>query len=262
MSGVSRVLQGELAREGRALERKLNELQGGILEVRMVPLEQVFDKLARLVRKIARDAGKELDLKVTGGDVELDKLIVEELSDPLMHLIRNAIDHGIERPEARVKAGKSRRGLIALDAVQKGNQVEIAVSDDGAGIDVERVRAVAVERGLVSASAAEELSQRELFNFLFTPGFSTASQVSELSGRGVGMDVVKTNIANLWGSSTSTPTWGAVRAGPSAFRRPWPSCGPFWSTPATTSTPSPSTACWRFWSSAPTRSGQSRGGSW
>jgi len=196
---AARALQGELLRETRTLERKLNELQGGILEVRMVPLDQVFDKLARLVRKIARDAGKELDFKVQGGDVELDKLIVEELSDPLMHIIRNAIDHGIERPDAREKSGKPRRGLVSMSAKQQGNHVVIEISDDGAGIDGDRVRQEAVARGLCTERAAAELSERELFNFLFVPGFSTARSITELSGRGVGMDVVKTNIANLSG---------------------------------------------------------------
>jgi two-component system chemotaxis sensor kinase CheA len=196
---AGRVLQAELSRETRTLERKLNELQSGILEVRMVPLEQVFDKLARLVRKIARDAGKELDFKVAGGDVELDKLIVEELSDPLMHLIRNAIDHGIERPERREALGKPRRGVVSMSAKQQGNHVVIDISDDGAGIDEEAVRQAAIRHELVTSRAAAELNRRELFNFLFLPGFSTASQVTELSGRGVGMDVVKTNIANLSG---------------------------------------------------------------
>jgi len=196
---AARALQGELAREARTLERKLNELQGGILEVRMVPLEQVFDKLARLVRKIARDAGKELDFRVSGGEVELDKLIVEELSDPLMHLIRNAIDHGIERPDVREAAGKSRRGVVAMNAKQQGNHVVIEISDDGAGIDPARIRREAVARGLTTERAARDMSVRELFNFMFVPGFSTAPSVTELSGRGVGMDVVKTNIANLSG---------------------------------------------------------------
>lgn len=189
----------ELAREGRALERRLNLLQAGILDVRMVPLGQVFDKLARLVRKVARDAGKEIDLRVAGADVELDKLIVEELSDPLMHLVRNAIDHGIEPVETRAQSGKPRRGLIALGALQKGNHVVIEVSDDGAGIDPEEIKAVAVRRQLLDPDAAVGLSPREVLELLFVPGFSTAVEVSELSGRGVGLDVVKTNIANLSG---------------------------------------------------------------
>jgi two-component system chemotaxis sensor kinase CheA len=181
------------------LERKLDELQKGILDVRMVPLGQVFDKLARLVRRIAREAGKEIDFSIAGGDVELDKLIVEELSDPLMHIIRNAIDHGIERPERREEGGKVRRGKVALRAHTQGAHVVIEIRDDGAGIDPERVKEVAVERGLITASQADELGARELLNLIFLPGFSTARSVSELSGRGVGLDVVKTNIAHLSG---------------------------------------------------------------
>jgi two-component system chemotaxis sensor kinase CheA len=165
----------------------------------MVPLEQVFDKLARMVRKIAREVGKEIDLHVQGGDVELDKLIVEELADPLMHLIRNAVDHAIEPPEQRARAGKPPAGQLHLTAAQKGNHVEIGVEDDGAGIDEDRVREVAVQRGLASAQAVREMSRREVMNLIFTPGFSTARQVTALSGRGVGMDVVKNNIANLSG---------------------------------------------------------------
>jgi two-component system chemotaxis sensor kinase CheA len=189
----------ELQREGRALERRLRELQSGILEVRMVPLSQIFDKLQRMVRKIAREVGKEVDFHVAGGDVELDKLIVEELSDPLMHLLRNAIDHGIEAPEARERAGKPRAGRVDLRAAQLGNAVEITVEDDGCGIDEERVGQVAVERGLAKAKELPALSRRELLNLIFVPGFSTAKRVTSLSGRGVGMDVVKNNIAALSG---------------------------------------------------------------
>ncbi len=189
----------ELQRETRTLERRLDELQAGILEVRMVPLSQVFDKLARMVRKISREVGKEIDFQVSGGEVELDKLIAEELSDPLMHLIRNAIDHGIEPAAGRERAGKPRAGRVALSARQRGNHVEIAVEDDGAGIDEERVRQVALQRGLVAAEALREMSRREVLNLVFVPGFSTARQVTALSGRGVGMDVVKSNIAALSG---------------------------------------------------------------
>ncbi len=190
----------DLHRDGRALERKLNELQAGILEVRMVPLSQVFDKLARLVRKASREMGKEVELEVSGGEVELDKLIVEELSDPLMHLVRNALDHAIEAPDDRERVGKRRAGRIGLSAAQRGNHVQIAVEDDGAGIDEERVREVAVERGLAPAAAVRELSRREAMNLIFVPGFSTARAVTDLSGRGVGLDVVKNNIARLSGT--------------------------------------------------------------
>lgn len=196
---ASQGLAAELHRESRILERKLDELQKGILEVRMVPLEQVFDKLARMVRRISRAEGKEIDFRVSGGEVELDKLIVEDLSDPLMHIIRNAIDHGIASPEARARAGKNRRGLVQLSARQQGNHVVIEIRDDGVGIDEEQVRRTAIERGLVSSSAARELSRREILNFIFVPGFTTTRKVSALSGRGVGMDVVKTNIARLSG---------------------------------------------------------------
>jgi two-component system chemotaxis sensor kinase CheA len=165
----------------------------------MVPVGQVFDKLARLVRRIAREAGKEIDFISTGGEVELDKLIVEELSDPLMHIIRNALDHGVEAPEARVAAGKPRRAVVTLRAEQKGNHVVIEVSDDGAGIDEHRVKEVALQKGLITQAQASEMGRRELLNLIFLPGFSTARNVSELSGRGVGLDVVKNNISNLSG---------------------------------------------------------------
>ncbi len=189
----------ELHRESRLLERKLNELQAGVLEVRMVPLGQIFDKLARMVRKVSRGVGKEVELQTSGADVELDKLIVEELSDPLMHLIRNAIDHAIEPPQAREQLGKPRAGTVRLEARQKGNHVELVLEDDGSGMDEARILEVAVQRGLVTEASAREMSRRELVNLIFVPGFSTARQVTALSGRGVGLDVVKNNIAKLSG---------------------------------------------------------------
>ncbi|MFY3745985.1 chemotaxis protein CheA [Anaeromyxobacter sp. Red801] len=197
--GRDPAVAAELQRTNRTLERRLEELQAGILEVRMVPLEQVFDKLSRMVRKLAREVGKDIDLRVSGGEVELDKLIVEDLSDPLMHLIRNAIDHGIEAPERRARAGKPPLGTVRLEATQQGNKVRIVVEDDGAGIDEDRIREVAVQRGLAAAGDVGALSRRELMNLIFVPGFSTARQVTSLSGRGVGMDVVKSNVAALSG---------------------------------------------------------------
>ena len=189
----------ELQREARALARRLDELQKGVLEVRMVPLGQVFDKLARLMRRLVRESGKEVTFDMSGGDVELDKLIVEELSDPLMHLLRNALDHGVERPETRTAQGKRARATIGLVARQQGNHVIIEVRDDGAGLDEARIREVAIERGLVSRDQTEEMDRRELLNLVFQPGFSTRRDVSELSGRGVGLDVVKTNLQRLSG---------------------------------------------------------------
>lgn len=189
----------ELQKESRALERRLDELQGAVLDVRMVPLGQVFDKLARLMRRLVRQSGKDVHFEVSGGDVELDKLIVEELSDPLMHLLRNALDHGVEAPDRRIAQGKDARGVIRLTAQQLGNKVQIEVGDDGAGMDETRIRQVAIERGLATHEATEELERRELLNLVFLPGFSTRKDVSELSGRGVGLDVVKTNLARLSG---------------------------------------------------------------
>ena len=189
----------ELQREARALSRRLDELQKGLLEVRMVPLGQVFDKLARLMRRLVRESGKDVRFEVSGGDVELDKLIVEELSDPLMHLLRNALDHGAERPEQRTSLGKPARATISLMARQQGNHVVIEVRDDGSGLDEDRIRQVALERGLVARQQTLEMEQRELQNLIFQPGFSTREDVSQLSGRGVGLDVVKTNLQRLSG---------------------------------------------------------------
>jgi two-component system chemotaxis sensor kinase CheA len=188
-----------LHRECRTLERKLGELQTGILEVRMVQLGQVFDKLNRVVRKISRESGKDIRFDISGAETELDKLIVEELSDPLMHVIRNCIDHGIEQPTERVRLGKPETGVIRLAAFQKGNHVVIEIEDDGAGIDERRLVAAAVSRGAIDPMVAAELSRREILNLIFLPGVSTRETATELSGRGVGMDVVKTNIGRLSG---------------------------------------------------------------
>jgi len=202
----------ELYRESRTLERRLDELRKGILEARMVPLSQIFDKLARLVRRIAGGSGKEIDFSIAGGEVELDKLIVEELSDPLVHIIRNAIDHGIEMPEVRQRHAKPRRGRVAVRAMQRGNQVVIEVSDDGVGLDHARIREVALRRGILPPEQINEMNAREVQNLVFLPGISTAPKVSELSGRGVGLDVVKTNIARMAGTIdiASEPSKGST----------------------------------------------------
>jgi two-component system chemotaxis sensor kinase CheA len=195
-SGYSGMLS-ELLKAAKGLERKLNELQKGVMEIRMIPVGQLYEKMGRIVRKISREQGKKVDLKTFGADTELDKLIMEDIADPLMHIIRNAIDHGIEPPDERRAAGKSERGIIKLSAYQKGNHVVIEVEDDGKGIDVERVRNKAVERGLISAT--DTLTDREAIDLIFLPGFSTSETISEISGRGVGMDVVKSNIAAVSG---------------------------------------------------------------
>ncbi|HUH01739.1 MAG TPA: chemotaxis protein CheA [Kofleriaceae bacterium] len=199
-----------LRHEVRALERKLTELQNGILEVRMVPLRQIFDKLSRVVRKVSRSVGKQIRLEINGGETELDKLIVEELSDPLMHIIRNAIDHGLETAAERIAAGKSEVGTISVRAFPQGNRVLVSVSDDGRGIDEHAVAAAALQRGLIDAAQVGDMTRRELHNLLFLPGMSTRAEATEISGRGVGLDVVKTNIANLSGiiDVSSTPGLG------------------------------------------------------
>ncbi len=189
----------ELHRVNRGFERRLEELQDGILDVRMVPLGQLFDKLARIVRQVAREHEKDVHLVVTGAETELDKLIVEELSDPLMHIIRNAIDHGIESPKVREIAGKSSTGTLALNAYQKGNHVLIEIEDDGQGMNEQLLLETAVRKGLLTKDSSTELSREEILNLIFTPGFSTRSQITDTSGRGVGMDVVKTNISRLGG---------------------------------------------------------------
>ncbi len=198
-SDGQRQLASEIMRLHRSFDRRLGELRDAILEVRMVPLGQVFDRLARVVRQISRDVGKEIRLVITGAETEIDKLIVEELSDPLMHMIRNAIDHGIEQAEEREKVGKPAAGTIALNAYQKGNHVMIEIEDDGGGIDEEALLEKAVAFGRISRADAGELSRQELLGLIFTPGVSTRERAGDLSGRGVGMDVVKTNLGKIGG---------------------------------------------------------------
>lgn len=195
-AGYSNMLS-ELLKAAKGLERKLNELQKGVMEIRMIPVGQLYEKMGRIVRKISKEQGKKVDLRVFGADTELDKLIMEDIADPLMHIIRNAIDHGIESPEERRKSGKSERGAIRLSSYQKGNHVVIEVEDDGRGIDVVKVKRKAIEKGLISPT--DNLSDREAVELIFLPGFSTSETVSEISGRGVGMDVVKNNIAAVSG---------------------------------------------------------------
>jgi two-component system chemotaxis sensor kinase CheA len=194
-----RRITAELLRLHRSFDRRLAEMQAGILEVRMVPLGQVFERLARVVRQIGREMGKDIRLVITGAETEIDKLIVEELSGPLMHMIRNAIDHGIEAAPRRVEVGKPVAGTIALNAYQKGNHVMIEVEDDGRGIDGEAVVDKAVRLGKISADDARELGREEILGLVFLPGLSTRSTVDDVSGRGVGMDIVKTNIGRLGG---------------------------------------------------------------
>ncbi|HXG57739.1 MAG TPA: chemotaxis protein CheA [Thermoanaerobaculia bacterium] len=205
-----RMLSHELTKVSRNLDRKLNELQKSVIETRMVPVGQIYSKLSRTVRKVARELNKEIELVLRGEDTELDKMMVEELTDPLMHIIRNALDHGIEPPEERLAAGKPAEGRVTLLAYQQGNSVVLDVKDDGRGIDPERVRQVAIKRGLIGEK--ETVDAVRAHELIFAPGFSTAATVSEISGRGVGLDVVKKNIQELKGTIDviSTPGEGTT----------------------------------------------------
>ena len=174
------------------------DLQEGVMKIRMVPINQIFSRFPRVVRDLQRELNKKIDLVIEGEDTELDKSVVEDLLDPIMHCIRNSVDHGIEAPEARTAAGKPETGTILLKASNEGNQIVIEIKDDGAGIDVEKVRKKAVDRGLIHPDKA--VTEQDAFNLIMQPGFSTADKISNISGRGVGLDVVKTMINNLKGT--------------------------------------------------------------
>lgn len=190
--GIIGPLAKDLADSAALLARTTNEIQESIMKVRMVPIGQVFDRFPRLVRDVAKARGKEVQLVISGAETDLDKTIVDEVGEPLMHLLRNSVDHGIEPPDVREQRGKSRAGTISLNAYHEGNQIIIEVSDDGGGIDLERVRARGIKQGLISSE--DRLTDREIIELIFTPGFSTAEVITDVSGRGVGMDVVRRNI--------------------------------------------------------------------
>ena len=175
------------------------DLQTSVMKTRMQPIKKVFGRFPRLVRDLARQLKKEINLELVGEETDLDKNLVEALADPLVHLVRNAVDHGIEMPEEREAAGKARSGRVVLSAEQEGDHILLSISDDGKGMDAEILRAKAVEKGLMDKDAADRLSETECFNLIFAPGFSTKTEISDVSGRGVGMDVVKTKISQLNG---------------------------------------------------------------
>ncbi|MGB9678648.1 MAG: chemotaxis protein CheW, partial [Thermoanaerobacteraceae bacterium] len=182
------------------LERITTNLHDAVMKVRMVPVERVFNRFPRMVRDLSHDLGKKINLNMYGTDTEVDRTVIDEIGDPLVHIIRNSIDHGIETPEERVKSGKSDTGTINLRAFHEGNHVIIEVSDDGAGIDIEKVKKKAVEKSLYSNEQINELSKEKILDILFKPGFSTSDKVTDVSGRGVGLDVVKNKIEALNGS--------------------------------------------------------------
>jgi two-component system, chemotaxis family, sensor kinase CheA len=182
--------------------RVLNDLQRAVMKIRMVPVEQLFRRFPRIVRDVARQCGKDVELVLSGQDTDLDKGILDSLAEPLTHLVRNAISHGIEPAEERTKRGKPARGVVRLDAYHQGNQVIVEVIDDGQGIDIEKVRAQAIVTGLTTSAEAGRLTDMQVLDFIFRPGFSTAEKVTEISGRGVGMDVVQSVIQRMKGTVT------------------------------------------------------------
>ena len=186
--------------------RITDQLQEEVMRIRMLPVANVFNKFPRLVRDLARKAGKQVELVIRGEDTELDRSVIEEISDPLIHLLRNAVDHGVELPADRLAAGKSERGTILLTARHEESHIVLTIEDDGRGIDAERVKAGAVQKGLITEAEAAALSTEEAVDLIFRPGLSTAKVVSDISGRGVGMDIVRTNIERLNGS-VLVETW-------------------------------------------------------
>jgi two-component system chemotaxis sensor kinase CheA len=189
-----------LAQAAAELDRVADEMQGAVLSMRMQPVGRLFQRFPRIVRDLARQLGKEVDLVTEGEGTDLDRSLVEALADPLIHLLRNALDHGLEMPDERLKAGKSRRGTVRLSASQRGERIVIAVSDDGRGMNPEVLKRKAVEKGVIDEAQAARLTETECYELIFRPGFSTAAQISDISGRGVGMDVVKTRVAELGGT--------------------------------------------------------------
>ncbi|MGP8307295.1 chemotaxis protein CheA [Vibrio sp. YIC-376] len=176
------------------------DLQGAVMKTRMQPIKKVFGRFPRVVRDLARNLNKDIVLEMRGEETDLDKNLVEALADPLIHLVRNSVDHGIEMPDDRVKAGKSQTGKVILSASQEGDHIELAIVDDGGGMDPNKLRGIAVKRGMMDEDAAARLTDKECFNLIFAPGFSSKEKISDISGRGVGMDVVKTAINTLNGS--------------------------------------------------------------
>jgi two-component system, chemotaxis family, sensor kinase CheA len=189
---------GSLKTVAEEMERLASGLRDTMMGIRMVPIGTLFGRFRRLVHDLSHDLGKEVDFVTSGEETELDETVIERLADPLVHLIRNAIDHGLEDPARRVASGKSTRGRVRLSAIHTGSEVAISIADDGAGLNAERIRAKAEEAGLIAPDA--KLAERDLYQLVFHPGFSTAKEVTSLSGRGVGMDVVKSTIENLRGS--------------------------------------------------------------
>ncbi|CAG8998367.1 MAG: hypothetical protein CENE_00313 [Candidatus Celerinatantimonas neptuna] len=189
----------EVAKATANLDVVTADLQGAVMKTRMQPIKKVFGRFPRVVRDLARNLKKEIKLELIGEETDLDKNLVEALADPLVHLVRNSVDHGIEMPDVREATGKPRSGTITLSASQEGDHILLKIQDDGAGMDPDKLKNIAIERGLLDADSAARMSNKEAYNLIFAPGFSTKKQISDISGRGVGMDVVKTGITKLNG---------------------------------------------------------------
>lgn len=193
-------LSKEVKEVGLSINRISDESQNAVMSIRMIEVKTVFQRMPRIIRDVAQATGKKIELVMTGENTEIDKTIVELISDPIIHLIRNAADHGIEHPNERLEKGKRETGKIALRAYNKDKHVYIEIEDDGKGINAEDVKRKALERGFIAPEAAEAMTKNQLVNLIFLPGFSTASQITEVSGRGVGMDIVRKNIEKTGGS--------------------------------------------------------------
>ena len=189
----------ELEQVTHHLSRIVSELQENVMKTRMLPIEQSFNRFPRIVRDLSSQLGKDVNLIIEGGETELDRTVIEEIADPLIHLIRNSVDHGVELPSERIANGKPAKGTVRLAAEHQENQVVITIEDDGAGIDPERIKQSAIKKGLITEAKAETMSEYEVINLIFASGFSTASVISDVSGRGVGMDIVKNHIEKLNG---------------------------------------------------------------
>jgi len=192
----------EISRAVANLDIVTGDLQGSVMKTRMQPIKKVFGKFPRVVRDLARSLGKDIRLDLEGEETDLDKNLVEALADPLVHLVRNSVDHGIEMPDIRIQAGKNKQGRVLLSASQEGDHILLVIEDDGAGMDASKLKQIAIDKGILDQDAAERMSDKEAYSLIFAPGFSTKVEISDISGRGVGMDVVKTGITKLNGTIT------------------------------------------------------------
>jgi two-component system chemotaxis sensor kinase CheA len=203
---------GELEEAVHQLERVADEIQKNVMDTRMVPIGPLFTRFHRVIRDITRSSGKNIQLVLRGEKTELDKRMIDELGDPLIHMVRNSADHGIEPPEVRARSGKPAKGTITLDACHRGNSILIQISDDGKGLNPESILRKAIEKGVISKDDAERMSAHQIYQLIWEPGFSTAECVTDVSGRGIGMDIVKSKVESLNGTVDveSTPGQGTV----------------------------------------------------